>query len=90
MNKSDLATHVAQQTGFSQAQARSAVDATFEAIRDALADDRAVTIQGFGTFTMRTRAARSGRNPRTGAPIDIPAGRTPQFKPSKRLKTNHV
>ena len=90
MNKSDIAAQVAQLTGFNHAQARTAVDATFETIRDALAHDRTVTVQGFGTFTMRTRAGRTGRNPRTGAPIEIPASRTPSFKPSKSLKTNQV
>ncbi|KRK23857.1 transcriptional regulator [Lactobacillus delbrueckii subsp. delbrueckii DSM 20074 = JCM 1012] len=63
-----------------------AVDAVFEAIQEDLAKGEKVQLIGFGTFEVRDRAARKGRNPQTGAEIEIPASKVPAFKPGKALK----
>ncbi len=86
MNKSDLVQSIADSVELSKADAARAVDAVFNAITAALAEDRQVTLIGFGTFSVRERAARTGRNPRTGKPIDIKAAKVPVFKPGKALK----
>ena len=86
MKKSDLASHVATQAALSKAQAQSAVDALFTAIAEALARDESVVIPGFGTFTTRTRGARQGRNPQTGASIAIAASKAPAFKAGQSLR----
>ena len=83
MGKSELAIHVARQTGLSQSKARTMVTATFDAIRDGLARHGRVRIRGFGTFTSRTRAPRESRHPVTHEPIQLPAFRTVTFKPSR-------
>ena len=69
-----------------KAQAEAVVDALFEVIGDELADDGRVTCAGFGTFKVMERAARKGRNPQTGAEIDIAASKTVTFKPTPALK----
>ena len=71
MNKSELIDVVVDATGFSKADAARATDAVFDAITDALCKDESVTMIGFGTFSVRERAARKGRNPQTGAEINI-------------------
>ena len=86
MNKSDLVDEVAEMAGMSKGEAARAVDAVFGAITAALKRKDVVTLVGFGTFTCRERAARSGRNPRTGETIQIPASVTPGFKAGKGLK----
>ena len=86
MKKSDLSSHVANQTSLSKAQASGVVDAVFSAIADALARDESVAIAGFGTFSTRTRGARQGRNPRTGETIAIAASRSPSFKAGRTLR----
>ena len=86
MKKSELASHVAAQASLSKAQADSAADAVFAVISEALASGECVTIPGFGTFTTKTRAARQGRNPRTGEAITIAASRAPSFKAGKALR----
>lgn len=86
MNKSDLVDEVAEMAGMAKGDAARAVDAVFSAITGALKKRDAVTLVGFGTFTCRERAARSGRNPRTGETIQIPASVTPGFKAGKGLK----
>jgi len=86
MNKSELVQAVANATEFSKADAGKAIDATLDAITAALSEDDQVTLIGFGTFIVRERAARTGRNPRTGDPIDIKAAKVPSFKPGKALK----
>lgn len=86
MNKAELIDAVADAADISKAAATRAVDAVTDTIVDSLKRDDAVTIVGFGTFTVRTRAARSGRNPRTGETIDIKEARVPGFKPGKALK----
>ncbi len=86
MNKTDLIEAVAEAADISKAQATRAVDSIVDNITDALKKDDQVTLVGFGTFTVRKRAARSGRNPRTGETIRIKASKVPSFKPGKALK----
>ncbi|MDT0618755.1 MAG: HU family DNA-binding protein [Salinisphaeraceae bacterium] len=86
MNKSELTDAVAADADLSKADAAKAVDATIDAITDALKKGDKVSLVGFGVFSVRTRAARQGRNPKTGQSINIPAGKTPGFKAGKALK----
>lgn len=86
MNKRELVDAVAQGADLSKSGAESAVDAVVEAISSALANGDKVTLPGFGTFEVRERAARTGRNPQTGATIKIAASKTVRFKASKQLK----
>lgn len=86
MKKSDLSSHVASQASLSKAAADNVVNTVFSAITDALAKGEAVAIAGFGTFTTKSRAAREGRNPRTGEAIAIPASTVPAFKAAKALR----
>ncbi len=86
MNKNDLVATVAEQTGLSKADATKAVDSVFDSITAALKTGDEVRLVGFGTFVVSKRAASSGRNPRTGEPIQIAASKQPKFKAGKGLK----
>lgn len=86
MNKNDLVAQVASDTGISKADSGRAVDAVFETITDSLKSGQEVRLVGFGTFSVADRRASKGRNPRTGAVIDIPASKQPKFKAGKGLK----
>ena len=86
MNKRDLAHIVAYETGVSRTRAAAGVDSIFKAIAAALQDGARVQITGFGTFHVRERRARVGRNPRTGEAVSIPATNTPAFKPARAFK----
>ncbi|MBD3366136.1 hypothetical protein GF360_02205 [candidate division WWE3 bacterium] len=86
MTKTDLIDLVADQAGLTKVDAKKAVDAVDEIIGDALSRGEKVTWTGFGTFEVRSRAARMGRNPQTGAPMRIPATKTPAFRAGKGLK----
>ncbi len=86
MNKQDLVAHVADAAGLSKADATKAVDSVIDGITDSLKRGNEVRLVGFGTFAVAKRAASKGRNPRTGAPIDIPASKQPKFKAGKALK----
>ena len=86
MNKSDLVSAIADSSGLSKADAARALDATTRAITGALSKGDSVAITGFGSFLVRARAARSGRNPQTGATIQIKASNAPAFKAGKLLK----
>jgi DNA-binding protein HU-beta len=86
MTKTELVDAVASKVGLTKADAGRAVDAVIGAISGALAKGDKVTVTGFGTFEVRARAARMGRNPQTGAPLHIPATKTPAFKAGKGLK----
>lgn len=86
MNKSELIATVASKADTTKATAEKAVNATFEAIKTALKKGDAVRLVGFGTFEVSKRAARQGRNPQTGAVIQIKASKQPKFKPGKELK----
>ena len=86
MNKNELVAAVAQATDTSKADAAKAVDGVFDAIAGALKDGADVQLIGFGSFSVANRAARQGRNPQTGATIQIAASRQPKFKAGKALK----
>ena len=86
MNKQELIAAVAAQAELSKADAARAVDAFVSTISDALAAGDSVTLVGFGTFAVKARAARTGRNPQTGKPISIAAAKIPGFKAGKALK----
>ncbi len=86
MTKSDLIDVVAKKVDLTNKAAREAVAAVFGAISDALKRGEKVIVTGFGTFSIRNRAARTGRNPQTGSPIKIPARKTPGFTAGKALK----
>ncbi len=86
MNKNDLIGVVADKAGVTKAQAGEAVDAVFEAITGSLKNADEVRLVGFGTFSVSRRKASVGRNPATGAEIQIPASNQAKFKPGKGLK----
>lgn len=86
MNKQDLVAKVAQQADISKSKAAEAVDAVIDAIKGSLKKGDDVRLVGFGTFSVANRAATTGRNPRTGEPIKIPASKQPKFKAGKELK----
>lgn len=86
MNKSDLIEAMADAGGISRAAAGRALDGFIDAIAVGLKQGENVAILGFGTFAVKERAARTGRNPRTGQTISIPASKTPTFKAGKGLK----
>ncbi|MEZ8983339.1 HU family DNA-binding protein [Vibrio cyclitrophicus] len=86
MNKSQLVDHIATSADISKEQAGSALNALVEGISNTLAKGDDVAILGFGSFKVNSRAARTGRNPRTGEEIQISASKTPAFKAGKALK----
>ena len=86
MNKSAIVARVAARMGLNKFTAEGSVDTVFEAIAEGLAKEEEVRIAGFGTFGTRSRAARTGRNPRTGGSLPIPASKSPSFKAAKRLR----
>ncbi|MEO5351020.1 MAG: HU family DNA-binding protein [Magnetococcus sp. YQC-3] len=86
MNKSELIAHVADATGMPKDQAERAVNAVVVAIQDTLVAGGEVTLIGFGSFLVTDRAAKTGRNPRTGEVIHIPPTRVPSFKAGQTLK----
>lgn len=86
MNKSELIAAVAEQAGLSKKDAEKAVNAVVAAVTDALVEGDKVQLVGFGTFEVRTREARTGKNPRTGEAIEIAASKVPAFKAGKALK----
>lgn len=86
MTKADLINAMAEKTGFSKTDTEKALKAFVDAVTDALKKDDKVALVGFGTFCVGQRAARTGKNPQTGAKIAIPAAKTPKFKAGKALK----
>jgi DNA-binding protein HU-beta len=86
VNKSELIDSIAQAADISKAAAERALDGTVAAITSSLKKGGMVTLVGFGTFYVGDRAARSGRNPRTGATIEIKASKVPKFRAGKALK----
>jgi DNA-binding protein HU-beta len=86
MNKTDLIDAVAKATKLSKKDSEGAINAVLDTITDSLAADEKVVLVGFGTFEVRNRAARKGRNPSTKEPIKIPASKAPVFKAGKGLK----
>ncbi len=86
MNKTDLIEHIAKNADISKAAATRALEATIGAVKTTLRKGGTVSLVGFGTFAVGKRAARTGRNPRTGAELKIKAAKTPKFRPGKTLK----
>lgn len=86
MNKTQLVDSISEKTGFSKAQAHDALEATLEAISSVLIDGESVSLVGFGTFKVSHRSPRTGRNPRTGEPVEIKASNIPSFTAGKTLK----
>ena len=86
LSKQDVISSVAAAAGLSKRDASGAVDAVVNTIKNALAEGDSVGLIGFGTFEVKTRAARTGRNPQTGAELDIPEKKVPSFKAGKELK----
>ncbi len=85
MNKGDLINRIAENANLSKAQATEALTATLSAISDSLKEGDRASLVGFGTFSVTARKAREGRNPATGATIQIPAKNVIKFKPGKEL-----
>ncbi len=86
MNKTELIQHIASHADISKVAAARALQGTIDAIKDTLRQGGSVSLVGFGTFSVGRRAARKGRNPRTGSTIEIKAAKLPKFKPGKSLK----
>ncbi len=86
MNKAELVEEVSGEVGLSKRETQKVIDAIIETIGDTLGSGEKVTLVGFGTFGVRQRKARRGRNPQTGATIQIPAKKVPKFVPGKTLK----
>jgi DNA-binding protein HU-beta len=86
MNKTELTNQVAEASGLSKKDASKAVESVFDVMSLTLAKGEKIQLIGFGNFEVRERAARKGRNPQTGAEIDIAASKVPAFKPGKALK----
>ncbi|MCM1319558.1 MAG: HU family DNA-binding protein [Muribaculaceae bacterium] len=85
MNRTDLINEIAAKAGISKTNAKAALDATLESIAQALANEDKVSLIGFGTFSVITKEARTGINPRTKEKIEIPARKAVKFKPSTEL-----
>jgi DNA-binding protein HU-beta len=86
MNKDTLIGAMAEKSGLTKKECEKALNAFIESVTDALSKKEKVTLIGFGTFSVVTRAARTGRNPSTGKPMDIPAKDVPKFSPGTNLK----
>jgi len=86
VNKTELIEHIAGSADISKAAATRALDAVIDGVKTTLKKNGTVTLVGFGTFSVGNRAARTGRNPRTGEAIKIKAAKVPKFKPGKALK----
>src|SRR5205085_4990632 len=86
MKKADLVDTIAGKAGTPKAQVQQMVDDVFDLIAEGLTKGEKIDLRGFGTFSVRDSKARTGRNPQSGEPIQIPARRVPAFKPGKELK----
>jgi DNA-binding protein HU-beta len=86
MNKADLVTRISREAGITRRQAEKVLNTLIESVREALSKGDSVTLVGFGTFGVMSRAARKGRNPQTGREIFIPISKTPKFKAGKLLR----
>lgn len=90
MIKNDIVNYVADKTGVPKMKAEEAVEALFDAMKDALARGERIELRGFGVFVVKPRKRGVGRNPRTGEEVAIPVGKTIRFKPGKELQDNNV
>ena len=86
MNKTELIYAISEKSGLNKKSSEAALNATIASIEEALKSDDKVVLVGFGTFEVRKRAARKGRNPQTSMPLDIPESKAPVFKAGKSLK----
>ena len=86
MNKTELIEHIARQADISKAAAARALEAVIGGVKSTLKKNNSVSLVGFGTFSVSKRAARTGRNPRTGVAIKIKAAKVPKFRPGKGLR----
>lgn len=86
MNKTELVEAVAEKMNTTKKEAEAAVSAFTETVKEALAEGKKVQLVGFGSFEVRERSARKGRNPQTGEEMDIPVTKVPAFKPGKGFK----
>ena len=86
MNKAELVAKIAEDAGIAKTQANAALDSFVDAVTKTLKKGDKVTLVGFGTFSVTKRAARTGRNPQTGAALEIKASKVPSFKAGKGLK----
>jgi DNA-binding protein HU-beta len=86
MNKTELIEHIATEADISKTAAGRALDAFIDGVKNTLKAEGSVTLVGFGTFDVSTREARTGRNPKTGAEIEIKAANVPKFRPGKSFK----
>ncbi len=86
MTKADLAAKIAEKSGIARTTAEKALNGFILAVSEALADDQKITLVGFGTFDIASRAQREGRNPRTGQPLTIPSSKSVRFKAGSKLK----
>ena len=86
MNKSEFIQAMSEKSGLTVKDATTALNATLEVIQESLQNGESVSLVGFGTFEVKERAARTGRNPQTKQPIEIPASKAPSFKAGKPLK----
>lgn len=86
MNKAELIEKVAKKTALTKVQSEEVIDAALEVITKAVAKGGEVKLVGFGTFSRAVRKARTGRNPKTGSVVDIPAAKVPKFKPGKDFR----
>jgi DNA-binding protein HU-beta len=86
MNRAELIAKIADDAGIKKTEAEKALNSFIDGVTSALKKGQKVSLVGFGTFSVSERAARTGRNPRTGATINIAASRMPKFKPGKALK----
>jgi DNA-binding protein HU-beta len=85
MNKTEFVTAIAEKAGLTKVDAKKALDAFVEVVGESLASGDRISLVGFGTFSVTEKAARRGINPKTHQPIDIPARKTPKFKPGSEL-----
>lgn len=86
MNKAAIVEAVHEKVGGTKADAERAVDTMIDSVVDTMKKGEEVSISGLGIFSVRERAARTARNPRTGEPVEVPATKVPKFRPSKALK----
>ena len=86
MNRADLVTKISKDAEITKRQAEKALTALVDSVQEALSKGDSVTLVGFGTFSVMSRAARKGRNPQTGREIFIPSSKTPKFKAGKSLR----
>lgn len=89
MIKQDIVSRVSSKLGVTKVRAEAAVDSVFEALKTAMKKGERIELRGFGVFVVKPRKSGIGRNPRTGAEVPIPPGKTVRFKPGKEIRFSH-